>query len=82
MQETKEMKVWSLGWEDPLEEGMATHSSILVWKIPWTEEFSGLQSIGSHKVRHDWSDLAGMQANIILLTVKQWFDLFTYGFYL
>ena len=43
----------SLGQEDPLEEGMATHSSILAWRIPWTEEAGGLQSIGSQKVRHD-----------------------------
>ena len=46
MQETREMKVWPLGWEDPLEEEMATHSSILAWKIPWTEEPGGLQSTG------------------------------------
>ena len=39
-----------LGWEDPLEEGMATHSSILAWGIPWTEEPGGLQSIGSKKI--------------------------------
>ena len=42
-----------LGQEDPLEEGMATHSSILAWRIPWTEEPGGLQSIGSQKVGHD-----------------------------
>ena len=42
MQETQEMGVQSLGWEDALEEGMATHSSILVWSIPWTEEPGGL----------------------------------------
>jgi len=42
-----------LGWEDPLEEGMATHSTILVWRIPWTEEPNGLQSTGSQRVRHD-----------------------------
>ena len=42
------MQVQSLGWEDPLEEGMATHSSILAWRIPWTEEPDGLQSMG-HK---------------------------------
>ena len=42
----------SLGQEDPLEEGMATHSSILAWRIPQTEESSGLQSIGSQRVRH------------------------------
>ena len=42
----------------PLEEGMTTYSSILAWKIPWTEEPGRLQSIGSHRVGHDWSDLA------------------------
>ena len=46
MQETEETRVQSLGWQDPLEEGMATHSSILVWRIPWTEEPGGLQSNG------------------------------------
>ena len=43
--------VQSLGWEDP--QGKATHSSILVWRIPWTEESAGLQSVGLHRVRHD-----------------------------
>ena len=47
------MWVGSLGWEDPLEEGMATHASILAWKIPWTEEPGGLQFMGSHRVRHN-----------------------------
>ena len=46
MQETYEMQLLSLGWEGPLEEGMATHSSILAWRIPWTEEPGELQSIG------------------------------------
>ena len=41
------------GWDDPLEEGMATHSSILAWKIPWTEEAGRLQSMGLQRVRHD-----------------------------
>ena len=50
----QETWVWSLGWEDPLEKEMATHSSILVWKISWTEELGGLQSMGSQRVRHDW----------------------------
>ena len=50
MQETW---VQSLGWEDPLEKGLATHSSILTWRIPWTEEPGGLQSMGSQKVRLD-----------------------------
>ena len=51
MQETW---VWSLGWEDPLEKGMAIHSSILAWRIPWTEEPGRLQSVGSQRVGHDW----------------------------
>ena len=48
MQETQ---VQSLGWEDPLEKGMAAHSSILAWRIPWTEEPDGLQSMGLQRVR-------------------------------
>ena len=48
----REMWVQFLGWEDPLEEGTATHSSILVCSIPWTEEPGGLQSVGSQRVRH------------------------------
>ena len=47
------MWVQSLGGEDPLGKGMATHSSILVWRIPGTEESGGLLSLGSHRVRHD-----------------------------
>ena len=46
-------RVRSLGWEDPLEKEMATHSSILVWRIPWTEEPGRLQSMGSQRVGHD-----------------------------
>ena len=53
MQETQEMWVPSLGWEDPLEEEMATHSSILVWEIPWTEEPGGLQSMRLKRLGHD-----------------------------
>ena len=49
MQELQETQVWSLDWEDPLQKGMATHSSILAWEIPWTEEPGGLQSMGSQK---------------------------------
>ena len=49
-----ETRVWSLGREDPLEKEMATHSSIHVWKIPWTEEPGRLQSMGSQRVGHDW----------------------------
>ena len=51
MQETW---VQSLGWEDPLEKGMATHSSILAWRIPWTEEPGGLQFMGLQSAGHDW----------------------------
>ena len=50
MQETQ---VQSLGWEDLLEKGMATYSSVLAWRIPWTEEPGGLLSMGSHRVGHD-----------------------------
>ena len=49
----QEMQVPSLGREDPLEKGMSTHSSILAWRIPWTEERGGLQSMESQRVRHD-----------------------------
>ena len=49
----RETQVRSLGQEDPLEKEMVTHSSILAWRIPWTEEPDGLQSIGSQKVGHD-----------------------------
>ena len=52
-----------LGWEDALEEEMATHSSIIVWRIPWTNEPGRLQYTGLQRVRHDWSDLAGTQGN-------------------
>ena len=50
MQETG---VQSLGWEDPLEKGMAIHSNVLAWRIPWTEEPGGLQSMGSQRLRHN-----------------------------
>ena len=49
----QEMQVWSLGWEDPLQKEMATHSSILPWEIPWTEEPGGLQSVRSKRVRYN-----------------------------
>ena len=50
-----ETQVWSLSWEESLEKEMATHSSILAWRIPWTEEPGGLQSVGSQKVGHNWA---------------------------
>ena len=53
MQETEQMWVQSLGLKDPLEKGMKTHSVILAWRIPWTEEPGGLKSMGSQRVGHD-----------------------------
>ena len=53
MQETQETQVRSLGWEDPLEKEMATHFSILAWRIPWTDEPGGLQSMQSQRIRND-----------------------------
>ena len=63
----EEMRVRSLGWEDALEEGMAAHSSILAWRIPWAEEPGGLQSIGSHRVGHDCSDFANTHTSIVYI---------------
>ena len=53
MQQMQESRLPSLGWEDPLKEGMATHSSILAWRIPWTEEPGGLESMGLQRVGPD-----------------------------
>ena len=66
MLESQDTWVPSLGWEDPLEECMATHSSILAWRIPWTEEPGKLQSIRSQRVRYD---RGSKHKNIITLTV-------------
>ena len=55
MQKIQKTRVWSLGWEDPLEKEMATHSNILAWEILWTEESGGLQSIGLERVGHNWA---------------------------
>ena len=68
MQETQETQVQPLGWEDALEEGVATHTCILAWIIPWTEEHGGLQSIGLQRVEHDWSDLAHTNRGVVLTT--------------
>ena len=62
MQETW---VQFLGWEDPLEKEMATHSSILAWRIPRTEEPGRLQSIELQRFQHNWSDLAAAAAKIV-----------------
>ena len=55
IQETQETWVPSLGWDDALEEEMATHSNILTWKTPWTEELGGLQSMGLQRVKQNWA---------------------------
>ena len=58
----EETQVQSLAWEDPMEKGIANHSTVLARRILWTEEPGRLQSIGLHRVGHDWSDLACMHA--------------------
>ena len=58
MQEMQETQVWSLGQEGPLEEGRATPSSVLAWRMPWTEETGGLQCMRSQRVGHNWGDWA------------------------
>ena len=69
----RETRVWSLGREDPLEKEMATHSSILAWRIPWREEPGRLQSMGSQRVGHDWetslhfTDTCTIQKHVWLL---------------
>ena len=63
----QEMKFQSLGWEDPLEKEMATHSSILGWKIPWTKKAGGLYSIGWQQV---WHGLATKQQQLIILCIE------------
>ena len=70
VQEIQEMRVWSLGQEDSFEEEMETHSIILAWKIPWTEEHGGLQSMGLHRVRHDWAHVHTMHREGFLLLWK------------
>ena len=54
--------VWSMDWADPLEKGKATHSSVLAWRIPGTEEPGKRPSMGSHRVGHDWNDLVAAAA--------------------
>ena len=63
----RETQVWSLGWEDPLEKEMATHSSTLAWKIPWTEEPGRLQPKGLQRVRHNWA--TSLYTSLILYTI-------------
>ena len=65
------MQVQSLGWEDPLEEAMATHSSTLNWKIPWTEEPERLQSREPQRIGREWGDLACTKASFQFNSVTQ-----------
>ena len=78
MQETQEMLVQFLGQEDPLEKEMATHSSILAWKIPWTEEPCRLQSMRSQRVGHDWwlTTVSPLPFLILVIWVISLFSLF------
>ena len=71
------MWVRSLGQEDPLEKGMAIHSSILAWRIPWTEESCGLQSIGWQRVRQDCSDFAHTHTHTHTHTYTSYFGVIT-----
>ena len=69
MWKLKETQVGALDREDPLEEGVATHSSILAWRMPCTEKPGGLESTGSQRVGHNSSDLARMHAYIYMTTI-------------
>ena len=64
-----ETQVRALGWEDPLEEEMAIHSSTIAWKIPWTEGPGGLQSMGSQRVGHDWTTSCSHSSTLYLYPV-------------
>ena len=64
----RETGVRSLGWEDPLKKEMAAHSSIHAWKIPWTEEAGGLQSMGSQRIGHDWAPSCHVTSSVQLLS--------------
>ena len=82
--------VWSLGWEDPLEEGTTTHSSILAWRIPWTEQPGGPQSMGSQRVRHKeqhsststilfWVNKNPMPLHLLEVCVCMYVCMYVYG---
>ena len=74
MQEMQETQVQSLGGEDPLEEGMATHSSIVAWRFPWREERGGLESIGLQRVGNDWACTHTQLSKLVFLWrfLKRW----------
>ena len=65
-------QVWSLSREDPLEKEMATHSSILAWRIPWTEEPDGLQPMGSQRVGHNWATSLSLSLGYVGLICSTW----------
>ena len=69
----QEIWVQSLGWEDPLEKGMATHFSILAWKIPWAEEPGRLQSMGLQRIRHNWVTNTFFQEIVVQSLCCVWF---------
>ena len=84
LQEIQGTWVWSLGWEDPLEEEMATHSSILAWKIAWPQKPGGLQSMGSQRVGHGWAQLStvhGSEAQISFVWIIWWNGILENKFY-
>ena len=73
----KETQVRSPGWEYALEEGMATHPSILAWRIPWTDEPGRLQSMGLQRVGHNWNDLAHIYLFLAVLGLSRCEGLFS-----
>ena len=78
VQEPQELWVRSLGQEDPLEEGMTTHSGILAWTVPWTEKPGGLQYTGLQRVRHDWSYFTHLHALTWLSSLRCLFESYYY----
>ena len=72
MRETQEMRIWSLSRGDPLEKETATHSSILAWKIPWTEKPGGLQSKGLQRIGHNWATQHTHRVSNLSITLRVW----------
>ena len=74
---TRETQVWSLGWENPTQEDVAIHFSILAWRIPWTKEPVGLQSMGSQRVGHNWATNTTQHNTFsCFLTFSLWMSIF------
>ena len=72
----RETSVRSPGWKDPLEKETVTHSSILAWRIPWTEDPGGLQSTGSQRVRHDW--VTSLSLSLLWPSFVSWYPIFLF----